>query len=105
MCDGLSNGFSQTVLSFGQVSTGKTTRLLGKHAWPALQLQGEMSLLGRVLKRLLSKGDGNGRRLMVGISCWELVHSKVSSLSATWRSHAADSLQQALQKGGSGPIH
>jgi hypothetical protein len=72
-------GFSQAIVSFGQTATGKSTRLFGRFAWPALNAPCQLSLLCHVLKLVLRSTSEEQGRLILGISCWELYQNQVCS--------------------------
>jgi hypothetical protein len=79
VCESFIEGFSQAVVSFGQTATGKSTRLLGRFAWPAFSVPGQPSLLSSILKYVLSAAIKEHEKFMVGISCWELCQNQVRS--------------------------
>lgn len=73
----LLNGFSSTLVSFGQSGVGKTVRLLGRHG---LSCASESAgALPRILAALLEEAASEYDSHQIGVSSWELVHDQVRS--------------------------
>ncbi len=82
-------GFSATLLAFGQSGTGKSSTLFGPHCNSA------EPILPAVLHSLFNSCSSNSSR--VGVSCWEIVQHEVADLLPD-SSHQLSMYQVRLRK-------
>jgi hypothetical protein len=79
ICAKLLQGFNCTVLATGQSGVGKTERVHGRYAWPAVTQSTPCSMLAFVVQRVLEKALSHLGTYQVGLSCWEMSEDQVCS--------------------------